>query len=131
MPETMAETKKRKGIKKEESDWELDRKLRERAGESEVTMREEALRHERELAKIQAISTISKEALFAAAPADRAADAERDVERDGAGRDRADVEGLPAAEAHDRALAVLALDLQQRALSSACYLILWNRFLSM
>jgi membrane protease subunit (stomatin/prohibitin family) len=65
--------KKTKGIKKEEFDWELDRKLRERAGESEVTMREEALRHERELAKIQAISTLSTEALIAAAPADRAA----------------------------------------------------------
>lgn len=64
--------KKQKGIKKEESDWELDRKLRERAGLSEVAMKEEALRSERELAKIQALGTLSTEALIAAAPADRA-----------------------------------------------------------
>jgi hypothetical protein len=65
--------KKQKEIKKTEGDWEMDRKLRERAGMSEVAMKEEALRHDQELAKIQALSTLSTEALIAAAPADRAA----------------------------------------------------------
>jgi len=65
--------KKKKEIRKDESDWELDRKLRERSGMSEVAMKEEALHHEQELAKIQALSTLSTEALIAAAPADRAA----------------------------------------------------------
>jgi len=65
--------KKQKAIKKEEEDWETQRKLRERAGLSEVAMKEEAQRHAQELAKIQAMSTLSSEALIAAAPADRAA----------------------------------------------------------
>jgi hypothetical protein len=65
--------KKQKGIKKEEEDWETERKLRERAALSEVSMREEAQRHQQEIVKIQALSSLSTEALIAAAPADRAA----------------------------------------------------------
>ena len=44
----------------------------------------------------------------------QAADAERDVEADRAGRDRLDVERGRRAEPHDRALAEAALDLRQR-----------------
>jgi len=65
--------KKQKTIKKEEADWDLDRKVHERASFSEIEMREEAQHHQQELAKIQALSSLSAEALIAAAPADRAA----------------------------------------------------------
>ena len=44
----------------------------------------------------------------------QAADAERDVEADRAGRDRLDVERGRRSEPHDRALAEAALDLRQR-----------------
>ncbi len=65
--------KKQKSIKKEEADWNLDRALRGRGGVSEIHMKEEAQRHRLELEKIQALSTLSTEALIASAPADRAA----------------------------------------------------------
>ena len=51
------------------------------------------------------------------APARDAADAQREVERERAGRDRGDANlGALVAHAHDGALAELALDLRQRAL---------------
>ena len=51
------------------------------------------------------------------APARQAADAECDVEAEGAGGDRLDVHGLiVGAEPHDRALAVHLLDLRERVL---------------
>jgi membrane protease subunit (stomatin/prohibitin family) len=62
-----------KAAKAEDAARELERKLREREGESKITMSEEDQRHARELQKIQALSTLSTEALIAAAPADRAA----------------------------------------------------------
>jgi hypothetical protein len=65
--------KKQKAIKKDEADWDVDRELRARAAISDVTLKEEAQRHQQELAKIQALSNLSAEALIAAAPADRAA----------------------------------------------------------
>ncbi len=65
--------KTQKEIKKQEADWALDQKLREVAGVSEVTMREDAQRHRQEIEKIQALSTLSTEALIAAAPTDRSA----------------------------------------------------------
>ena len=48
-----------------------------------------------------------------------AADAERGVDRERAGRDDGDRRLRPLAEAHDRALAELALDLRQRRLDGA------------
>ena len=50
------------------------------------------------------------------AAAGQAADAERDVQRDGAGGDDLDGRALVAAEAHDRALAELAVDLGEGGL---------------
>jgi len=48
-------------------------------------------------------------------PARQAADAERDIEPEGAGRNRLDLDRLAAlAEPHDRALAERAFDLGQR-----------------
>jgi hypothetical protein len=65
--------KQQKAIKRDEADWDLERDLRARSTASEMTMKEEAIRHQQELAKIQALGTLSTEALIAAAPADRAA----------------------------------------------------------
>ena len=47
------------------------------------------------------------------ASARQAADPEREVERERAGRDGADRHGRPVAHAHDRALAELPLDLTE------------------
>ena len=65
--------KRQKEIRKEESDWEVERKVRERASMSDITIKEESQRHQQELAKIQVLSSLSPETLIAAAPADRAA----------------------------------------------------------
>lgn len=62
-----------KDRKQKDADREIERQLRARAGASEIEMRAEAQRHQQELSKIQALSTLSTEALIAAAPADRAA----------------------------------------------------------
>ncbi len=65
--------KQMKQTKREEADWDTDRTVREQAARSEIAMREESQRHAQELARIQALSNLSAEALIAAAPADRAA----------------------------------------------------------
>jgi hypothetical protein len=64
--------KKQKTIKKEEADADLERDQRARGAASEIAMKETAQRHQLELEKIQAMASLSTEALIAAAPADRA-----------------------------------------------------------
>jgi len=61
-----------KEIKAREAEQNLNRGLRERETESEIKMREAAQQHQQDLARIQVLSTLSTEALIAAAPADRA-----------------------------------------------------------
>jgi membrane protease subunit (stomatin/prohibitin family) len=65
--------KQMKATKREEADWDMERELREHALKSETAMKESAQLHAQELAKIQVLSSLSTEALIAAAPADRAA----------------------------------------------------------